>query len=208
MLKNIREDSVSNKDERVYLVPFAGKGNAIRLQVANGSPGVTKGLEIKVKGIPEWIEMNPTLFTVGDLSAQKNATASFTFHVDKEAPINKKTTLRFVAESANGYNWEKELSLSVEAPTEVKLNHNYPNPFNPSTNISYRLPKQMQVKVTVYNILGRKVAVLADELQKAGEQTLRWDASRYASGVYFYRIIAEGNNGQQIVRSKKMLLIK
>jgi len=125
-----------------------------------------------------------------------------------EISANKKADIVFTITGSNGFAGRKTIQVISGEPLNFKLNQNYPNPFNPSTNISYRLPEQMKVKVTIYNILGRKVAVLVDEIQKAGTQTLKWDAGRFASGVYFYRIIAKGKSGERFVRNKKMLLIK
>jgi hypothetical protein len=80
---------------------------------------------------------------------------------------------------------------------------NYPNPFNPTTQIRFTLPEQSQVSLVVYDMLGREVARLIDELLPAGEQTVRFDASNLANGVYIYRIQA---NQQERVRM--MTLIK
>jgi hypothetical protein len=202
------EQDAAQTEERVYSVPFASKGNAVKLQVANNSTSMAKGLEIKVQNIPKWMTFNPSSFLIGDLEAEQSATASYTFHVDKEAPINEKVTLRFVTKSANGYSGEKEIAMSVEAPTDVKLNQNYPNPFNPSTTINYQLPARMEVKITVFNILGQQITTLVNETQEAGSQEIRWDASRYASGLYFYRIIADAPGTDKIIQHKKMMLIK
>jgi len=88
------------------------------------------------------------------------------------------------------------------------LAQNYPNPFNISTKIKYSLPGRSHVKVTVYDILGRTVDVIVDRTQTAGEHTVFWDGKdrfgrEVASGVYFYRIEADGLKG-----SKKALLLK
>jgi len=94
------------------------------------------------------------------------------------------------------------------APGRFKLMPNYPNPFNPTTTIRYQLPAKMDVQVTIYNVLGRRVATLANATQKAGQHELRWDASQMASGLYFYRVVAKGGGSKKIVKQKKMTLIK
>lgn len=94
---------------------------------------------------------------------------------------------------------ENEFNL----PTEIRLSQNYPNPFNPSTSITFELPTQENVNLSIFDMLGRRVAVLANEVKSAGVYTLRWNASQQASGVYFYRLEA----GKEVF-SKKMLLIK
>ncbi|NQS98079.1 MAG: T9SS type A sorting domain-containing protein [candidate division Zixibacteria bacterium] len=65
------------------------------------------------------------------------------------------------------------------------LSQNYPNPFNPVTSIKFSIPKVAIVKISVYNILGREVAVLADREYQAGEYIIRWEAANVSSGIYF-----------------------
>ena len=83
------------------------------------------------------------------------------------------------------------------------LFQNYPNPFNPTTSIRYTLMKSGLVTLTVYDILGRRVSTLINRYETAGTHTINFDASRLASGVYFYRI--EAGNFQSV---KKMMLLK
>ena len=92
-------------------------------------------------------------------------------------------------------------------PRRFELYQNFPNPFNPSTTIKYDLPKESRVKIVVYDILGREVARLVDEMKKAGSYQVVWETNRLASGVYFYRIEAM-SVGERIVDVKKMLLVK
>ncbi|MFQ3598505.1 MAG: T9SS type A sorting domain-containing protein [Chloroherpetonaceae bacterium] len=87
--------------------------------------------------------------------------------------------------------------------TSYKLAQNYPNPFNPSTTISYQLPVTSDVKLEIFDILGKKVATLVNGRQAAGAYTYTWNASTSASGIYFYRLQA-GN----FVETKKMMLVK
>ena len=83
------------------------------------------------------------------------------------------------------------------------LSQNYPNPFNPATTIEYSLPKDKFVNLSIYNSLGQKAAVLINEIKKAGEYQINFDASRLASGVYFYRLESDNR-----VLVRKMLLLK
>ena len=94
--------------------------------------------------------------------------------------------------------------LPMDVPAEFGLSQNYPNPFNPSTNIRYALPKASDVKVEVFNAIGAKVAVLVNDRKAAGSYTIRFDASHLASGMYFYRFLADG----KVISTQKMLLIK
>ena len=88
-------------------------------------------------------------------------------------------------------------------PSDFHLYQNYPNPFNPSTRIAYDVAKSGDVKLSVFNTLGQEVSTLVDGYQSAGHHTVSFDASRLASGTYFY-ILTSGS--QRIV--KKMVLLK
>jgi hypothetical protein len=88
-------------------------------------------------------------------------------------------------------------------PYAYELRQNYPNPFNPATEILYSVTGTEAVKITVYDVLGREVAVLVDEKKPAGRYTARFDGTGFASGVYFYRIASGG-----FTRTLPMLLLK
>jgi len=88
-------------------------------------------------------------------------------------------------------------------PTDFKLSQNYPNPFNPSTNIQYTLNAPGNVSLTVYNLMGQKVATLVNGTKTQGTHQVTWDAGNMASGVYVYRLNVAGN-----VITKRMTLIK
>ncbi|MDR8391799.1 lamin tail domain-containing protein [Aliifodinibius sp. S!AR15-10] len=92
---------------------------------------------------------------------------------------------------------------SNEIPESVKLNPNYPNPFNPSTTISFELTEQAHVNLNVYTIVGQKVATLVDEVRDVGEHTESWNAADMPSGIYIAQLEVQGK-----VYIRKMTLIK
>jgi len=105
------------------------------------------------------------------------------------------------------------LSVQIDAvkkqiPKTYTLSKNYPNPFNPSTDIKYGVPEQAHVSLRIYNILGQKVATLINETKPAGYYTVHFDASNLASGLYIGRLAAKGKSGKKFVRDFKMQLIK
>jgi N-acetylneuraminic acid mutarotase len=116
-----------------------------------------------------------------------------------------------------GYNQSNQVVSDIEVytdtiiteviqshlPDEFALLQNYPNPFNPTTTIKYDLPKEANVILKVYNILGEEVATLVNKLIPAGHQSVAFNAVKLASGMYIYRIEAGG-----FVQVKKMLLMK
>ncbi len=93
--------------------------------------------------------------------------------------------------------------LGTEIPKEYSLFDNYPNPFNPVTNIEFSLPEFSSVKLVVFNILGKEIGVPVNEQLNAGTYRAEWNAADYPSGVYFYRIKTDG-----FTDTKKMILIK
>lgn len=99
-----------------------------------------------------------------------------------------------------------------ELPSSFQLNQNFPNPFNPSTEIKYDLPTRAKVLLKVFNLLGQEVATLVDEDKLAGNYSATWDGrsdsgAPVASGIYFYKLIAEADNNA-FVETKKMMLLK
>lgn len=99
-----------------------------------------------------------------------------------------------------------QLSVSQGGENQVRafrLSQNYPNPFNPSTTIRYELPIASDVRLEIFDVLGKKVATLVSERQAAGEQTVTFNTNALASGVYFYRLKAGS-----FIETKKMLLVK
>ena len=92
----------------------------------------------------------------------------------------------------NGICEGEELGTEeVLIPDEFSIKNIYPNPFNPRANIEYTLPENTHVKVTVYDIRGRTMAVLINGFETAGYYTIQWDASAFASGVYFIEMHSE-----------------
>jgi uncharacterized delta-60 repeat protein len=93
--------------------------------------------------------------------------------------------------------------ISTEVPKSFSLSQNYPNPFNPTTTIKFDVQKTAFVKLRIYDILGREVALLVNETLRVGKYEALFSSSRLASGIYFYELSAEG-----FTDTKKMMLIK
>jgi phosphatidylserine/phosphatidylglycerophosphate/cardiolipin synthase-like enzyme len=98
--------------------------------------------------------------------------------------------------------------INSDIPKSFGLSQNYPNPFNPTTTISYQISAASHVMLKVYDVLGREVATLVDQKQNPGYYNMTFDASKYASGVYFCRLTAELNSGGKYISLKKLVLLK
>ncbi len=104
------------------------------------------------------------------------------------------------------YSTEVEVEFSVKT---FSLEHNYPNPFNPTTTIEFSLPVRSKIRLEIYNMLGEKLVTLFDEVKDAGIQEVQWDANAFSSGIYFYRIHARPvESDKEYSAVKKMIIVK
>ena len=193
--------------DSAYTIPFSSKGNTIELTVANTSKIAAQGVSVSVSNFPNWVKFDSTQQTIKSLTASAEQTATFSFAVDKSAPVGKGQTLAFSI-TANGQTWTKNIAVKVAQPQVYTLYQNYPNPFNPTTNISYELSRDSRVSLKIYDILGREVMMLADESQPSGYYQKTLNAQRLASGVYIYRLIATDDQNNHHVFQKKMVMLK
>ena len=156
-----------------------------------------------------WLSFASTAQGSPVLDANREATVTFTFAVNRSAPVSKKDTLEFVVRDKSGSLWRKSIVVQYAGPATFALDQNFPNPFNPTTTIQYQLPTDSRVTLKVYDLLGREVTTLLNEDRPAGYHDARWDASNTASGVYFYRIDARPlNNSQNFQQVKKLMVMK
>ena len=111
-----------------------------------------------------------------------------------------------ILKSGSVYSWNNEKATSDgvgNLPLSYSLEQNYPNPFNPSTTIRFSLPLEQNVKIVVYNILGKEIAEVVNNKFKTGNHSINFDGNNLTSGQYFYKISAG-----RFTEIRKMLLIK
>jgi hypothetical protein len=101
------------------------------------------------------------------------------------------------------YEYSDEVEIDVTGPLTFDLAQNYPNPFNPSTSIKYSVPESGNIRLSVFNIVGEEVAVLAEGFSQAGFYEVTFDASNLSTGVYLYKLQSANS-----VQTKKMMLLK
>jgi hypothetical protein len=193
--------------DSTYTIPFASKGNTIDLTVANTSKIAAQSVSVAVSNVPGWVKFDSTQQIIKSLPGSAEQVATFSFAVDKTAPVGKGQTLTFSI-IANGQSWTKNIMIKVAAPQSYELYQNYPNPFNPTTIISYELSKDSRVSLKIYDILGREVMMLADEQQTAGYYQKTFNARQLASGMYIYRLIATDDQNNHHTFQKKMVMVK
>jgi hypothetical protein len=113
-------------------------------------------------------------------------------------------------------NWIMDIVNSISyvkdniTPTKYSLKQNFPNPFNPTTRITYSIPKPSQVVIKLFDIIGNEIKTLVNEEKPAGSYEITWYAETLPSGVYFYQLqaVPTGRQAGSFVETKKMILLK
>ncbi len=155
---------------------------------------------------------------IGFVKGNGNSNSPKIYSFVDEIPKSGKVKYRLKQIDFDGqYEYSDVVDVNIDAPTKFELAQNFPNPFNPTTVISYQLPVAGKVSLKIFDILGREVAVLVNEFQNAGKYNITFngqqttDHKQLPSGIYFYRITADNpspGSGQGFVQTKKLLLLK
>ena len=193
--------SFSGFDNRPLV--FEGRSNTVSRDTVNLTLNVTSAnsfslrWEISPHTPEEWNidlydRLNDQLFDMRDLE-QVSLSNDLT-------QLHNKSRFSIIIERNTQANSE-----TGDQPIQFALHQNYPNPFNPSTVISYQLAESSHVRLTVFDMLGRQVGILADEFKQAGIHTVNFNAHQLSSGIYFYRL--EAGNGS-FIQTRKMLLMR
>lgn len=171
------------------------------------------GHDLDVVLPPAWVQLVNA--TAGSVAPQAVDTLKVRFH----AMMGDTTTAALIKIGSNDLTQplvEIPVTIAMLAPVtaiggqetavpgQFSLEQNYPNPFNPLTTIRFSLAAHTRVRLTLYDVLGREVAVLVDEFKPAGIHLYKLDASALASGVYFYVL----ETGEYISDSKKMVIMR
>jgi hypothetical protein len=185
-------DSLDNFDYNDIYVTYSDNG------------GTSWATPVNLTNTSTWDELYPVLSETGNTPGQFTIKYQVTKGPGSQSFTDLTPTYRVyhVLKRFNPANIGiKEVNGII--PNKYSLNQNYPNPFNPSTTIRFDIPKSSFVTLKVYDITGKVVDVLVNENLKAGVKEVSFNASHLSSGVYFYKITADGFQA-----TKKMILVK
>lgn len=194
--------------QEAYKIPFGSERNTIELAIANTSSATATKVTAEAVDAPSWIKFGQRIVALERVGPGEEKSATFTFSLDKLAPVGKDQSVAFVIKSITGESWTKEIKIKVSPPDKFELFQNYPNPFNPTTTICYQLTNDSRVTLKIYNLLGQEVLTLVDADKQAGYHQEILNASRFASGMYVYRIVYMNQAGKRASDKKTMLLVK
>ncbi|MGE5682137.1 MAG: T9SS type A sorting domain-containing protein [Bacillota bacterium] len=133
----------------------------------------------------------------------RNSSQGSTFIYTDAPPAGRYLYRLRQSDSDEEFQFSDEIEVALESPGTFALEQNYPNPFNSETKISYSIPIDAKVNITVFNVMGQIIAELVDEFKSAGSYSVNFDASNISSGTYLYKITA-GN----YVQTKKMVVLR
>ncbi len=178
-------------------------GNNVTLKWTTSSETNNAGFDIERSAI------NGQWSKVGTVSGNGTSTTPNSYSYTDRAVASGKYNYRLKQTDFNGnfeyHNLGNEVIIGI--PTKYDLSQNYPNPFNPSTKINYDLPSDGLVSIKLFDMAGKEVAVLVNEVRTAGYHTVDFNASNLSSGVYIYRITVD-SDGNKFSAVKKMMLVK
>jgi len=190
----------------VELTTFTGysTGKGVELQWTTVTEINNSGFEVERSKSKESINWEKIGEVAG--AGNSNSIKNYTF-TDNDAKMGKYLYRLKQIDNDGKYEYSKEIEVDLGKPAEFTLLQNYPNPFNPTTTISYTITGSngglIPVQLKVYDMLGKEVAVLVNEMQKAGVYNVNFNASELSSGLYMYKI--EAGNYR---KTMKMMLVK
>jgi hypothetical protein len=169
----------------------------------------TTATEINNNGFEVQRTDNNEFHTIGFVQGHGTTTSiqSYSFVDQNVTAGNYSYRLKQIDFNGN-FEYSNVVEVEVLGVKEFTLGQNYPNPFNPSTAINFSLAVDSKVSLKIFDVLGQEVATLVNGQMTSGPQKVSFDASSLNSGVYFYRIDADGIDGQKFSSVKKMILTK
>jgi hypothetical protein len=188
------------------------------IEVGSNEPVVKKGNDEDCEGTsPDWIILDNHTVKLRAERYGRGKGRIYTITVtctDVNGNTSTKSAVVLVPKSCNedrdGVGIIGDNIAVFGVPDRYELDQNYPNPFNPATQIDFALPQDSKVSLKIYSTLGELVATVADGIFDAGYQSVEFDGTALASGVYFYRLEALGisDPGSSFLQIRKMMLVK
>ncbi len=187
----------------VELSSFTANVNAtsVMLKWITASETNNRGFEVERKSD------NGEFVTIGFVNGKGTTTEvqNYSF-IDKNLKVGNYSYRLKQVDFDGTFEYSNVVEVFVAAPQEFSLEQNFPNPFNPITQITFNLKVDSDVNLRIFNLLGQEVATLVDGRLSAGTQRIEFKANELSSGVYFYRIDAKGIDGTNFSSTKKMIL--
>jgi len=152
---------------------------------------------------------NIVFFKIGFIKGNGTVTEERNYSFSDNAINTGKYFYRLKQIDLDGsFEYSVIIEVNTGIPDKFQLLQNYPNPFNPQTNISFTLPEEAKVTLSVYNVLGELVETMLNKEMNSGKYSVVFDASKYVSGIFFYKLNSVQKNGTTNYSIKKMIVTK
>lgn len=175
--------------------------NTVILNWTTSSELNNSGFEIQRKSLSASADWQEIAFVIG--SGTTSQFQNYSYQDKNLLPGKYSYRIKQVDFDGSSKNYDLKGEVEISNPQSFVLNQNYPNPFNPSTVISWQSPVEGFQELKVYDALGKEMATLVSEWKEAGYHSVTFDAKNFASGIYFYKISADG-----FTDIKKMILMR
>ncbi len=178
-------------------------GGNVKLDWATATELNNKGFEVQRSG------SDGQFVTVGFVNGNGTSTQVHNYSFTDMISVHGKYSYRLKqVDFDGGSDYSSIVEVEVIAPSVFSLEQNYPNPFNPTTKINFSVAVDSKVDVKIFNVLGQEIATLFSGNVAAGSQSINFDASQLNSGMYIYKMEANGIDGKNYSSIKKMMLTK
>jgi hypothetical protein len=177
-------------------------GRDVKLAWKTTSENGNNGFDIERYSESKW---NKVGFVKG--AGNKNTPTDYSYTDAKLNSGKYKYRLKQIDFNGHYEYFNLQSDVTVGVPVKYDISQNYPNPFNPSTKIDFSIPYQSNVSIKLFDVAGREVKTVVNQSMTSGYYTVQMNANDLSSGAYFYRLFAEGTEGQYVM-TRKMMVVK
>ena len=175
----------------VELVSFSAQlsNNTIQLKWSTATEAYNYGFDVERRELNSDQVSAVRWKKIGFVPGNGTSNISHSYRFTEENPVSGRSAYRLKQiDNGGAFRYSQSAEIEIAAPKTISLAQNFPNPFNPTTLIRYQLSEFGYVRLTVFDLFGRELAVLVNEEKPAGLYSVTFDGSRYASGIYFYKM--------------------
>ena len=182
--------------------------------MANAGDRALGSVTVVLVAAPEWFSISPERVVLDGVAGGEEAVAVFGFGVDRAAPVGEPGEVVFeIRDAAGAALGVKPVRLAVEAPRVVALHPSYPNPFGGTTGqawttVAFEVPEPSRVTLVVFDLLGRRVATLVEEVRAPGRHEVVWDARDASSGLYVVQLLTETPDGRRARKVQPVMRLR
>ncbi|WP_304130470.1 T9SS type A sorting domain-containing protein [Ignavibacterium album] len=188
----------------VYQLTPGTKNNQLILELFNQSETLAaNNIKVILVKVPSHLVFTSDIRELTSLQPSELKEIKMSFDVLRNINSLAEDTLMIIITGSDNILYEKSFIFNYTIPKEFKLEQNYPNPFNPLTKIRYEVPIKSKISLKVFDILGKEIMILVDQIQDAGYYEIDFNASGLSSGIYFSRLESDS-----FMKTIKMSLVK